>query len=180
MSSAATSGSSRTLVQVGCVLVGLAVPLAVAVPVLVFGPSRHLTERGAIGSTLVVDLSADRDWAVYTTLSTWRAAGCAVTDADGDVIVLRPDMAQQTLRGTPTWYPQGSFRLDQDRRLSVRCDGPPGQFAVGRSVGFGHLLLSFGLGLVGVLAAAAGLILLIMAAVRRNRVPGAGTYPRDD
>ena len=169
MSSAASPAPYRPLVQVACVLVALAVLLALAVAALVLGPGRALTHRGAIGSTLSVDVPADRDWAVYATLSTWRAAACELTDADGDEIALRPDMVQQTLRGTPTWYPQGSFRLDQDQRLTVRCVGPPGQFAVGPSVGFAHLLLTLGVGLVAVLLSVAGLILLVVAAARQSR-----------
>jgi hypothetical protein len=164
------------VVQVGCVLVGLAVLAALAAAVVVLGPGRSLTQRGAIGSTLAVDVPADRDWAVYSTVSDWRGAWCEVTDADGDQIVLRPDMVQQRLHGWPTWYPQGSFRLDSGARLTVGCSGPPGQFAVGPSFGFGHLLLAFGVGSVGILLAVVGLILVIVGAVRRNRA--ADSYPR--
>ena len=131
-----------------------------------FGPAQTLPHRGVIGSTLVVDVPADRDWAVYTTSSTWRAAVCEVTAADGRAIVLRPDMVQQRLRGWPTWYPQGSFELDRGQPLTVSCEGPPGQFAVGPSIGFGHLLLVLGVGLVAVLLAVAGLTLFIVAAAR--------------
>jgi hypothetical protein len=174
MISAADPAPGRTLLRVGCVLLGAAVLLALAVAVLVLGPGRALTQRAAIGTTLVVDVPADRDWAVYTSLSTWRAAGCQVSDADGREIVLRPDMTQQRVIGRPTWYPQGSFRLDRSQPLTILCDGPPGQFAVGRSVGLGHLLLTLGVGLVGALVAVAGLILIIVATARRRRRSGAG------
>jgi hypothetical protein len=176
MSNAANSAQCRPLIQVGCVLVGLAVLLALATAVVVLGPGRSLTQRAAIGSTLVVEVPADRDWAVYSTVSDWRAAVCEVTGADGDEIVLRPDMVQQRLHGWPTWYPQGSFRLDSDARLAASCSGPPGQFAIGPSFGFGHLLLAFGVGSVGILLAVVGLILVIVGAVRRNRA--VGSYPR--
>ena len=178
MSSTTASASHRARALVGWVLVGLAVLLALTLAVLVLAPAQTMRQRAAIGSTLVVEVPADRDWAVYSTLSTWRAAVCEVTDADGDEIVLRPDMVQQRLPGWPTWYPQGSFRLDQDQPLTVSCGGPAGQFAVGPSVGFGHLLLTAGVGVVGLLMAAAGLILLIMAAVGRNTGPRPGSYPR--
>ena len=157
MTSAVTSAPYRPLVRVGCVLLGLAALLGLVAAVLVLGPAQALNQRADIGSTLVVDVPADRDWAVYSTLSTWRAALCDVTAADGRPIVLRPDMVQQTLHGWPTWYPQGSFELDRAQQLTVRCEGPPGQFAVGRSVGLGHLLLTLGVGLVAVLVAVAGL-----------------------
>lgn len=174
MSSATGSSPYRPLILLGCVLVGLAVLSALAAAILVLGPARTLTHRGAIGSTLVVDVPADRDWAVYTTLTTWRAAGCEVADADGRDVVLRPDMVQQRLRGRPTWYPQGSFRLVQDQRLTVSCQGPPGEFGVGPSVALGHLLLSLAVGLVSVLLAVAGLVLLIVGAVRAGRRSGEG------
>ena len=174
MGSAAGSSPYRPLILLGGGLVGLAVLAALAAAVLVLGPGQTLTHRGAIGSTLIVDVPADRDWAVYTTLTTWRAAGCELTDADGREVVLRPDMVQQRLRGRPTWYPQGSFRLDQDQRLTVSCQGPPGEFAVGPSVGLGHVLLSLAVGLVAVLLAVAGLVLLIVGAVRASRRSGAG------
>jgi hypothetical protein len=180
MSSTTPSASHRARARalVGWVLVGLAVLMALTAAVLVLTPAQTMRQRAAIGSTLVVEVPADRDWAVYSSLSTWRAAVCEVTDADGDEIVLRPDMVQQRLPGWPTWYPQGSFRLDQDQPLTVSCGGPAGQFAVGPSVGFGHLLLTAGVGIVGLLMAAAGLILLIMAAVGRNTAPRPGSYPR--
>jgi hypothetical protein len=178
MSSTNASASHRARALVGWFLVGIAVLLALTVAVLALAPAQTMKHRAAIGSTQVVEVPADRDWAVYSTLSTWRAAVCEVTDADGDEIVLRPDMVQQRLPGWPTWYPQGSFRLDQDQLLTVSCGGPAGQFAVGPSVGFGHLLLTAGVGIVGLLTAAAGLILLIMAAVGRNTAPRPGSYPR--
>jgi hypothetical protein len=171
MISAADPAPGRTLLRAGCVLLGLAVLLALAVAVLVFGPGRTLAHRGVIGTTLVVG-PADRDWAVYTTSSTWRANGCEVSDAHGREIVLRPDMVQQRLRGRPTWYPEGSFRLDRSQPLTISCEGPSGQFAVGPSFGFGHLLLTVGVGVVGFLVASSGLILVIVSAARRSRRPG--------
>jgi hypothetical protein len=173
MMSAADPAPGGTLLRAGCVLLGLAVLLALAVAVLVFGPGRTLAHRGVIGTTLVVDVPADRDWAVYTTSSTWRANGCEVSDAHGREIVLRPDMVQQRLRGRPTWYPEGSFRLDRSQPLTISCEGPQGQFAVGPSFGFGHLLLTLGVGVVGFLVASSGLILVIVSAARRSRRPGA-------
>lgn len=167
MTSPTASAARRPLLQVGLVLVGLAGLLALVTAVLVLAPAQTM-QRGTNGSTLVVDVPADRDWAVYSTLSTWRAAGCELSDADGGEVVLRPDMVQQRLRGWPTWYPQGSFRLDRDQRLTVGCEGPPGEFAVGRSVGIGHLLLTSGLGAVAVLSASAGLIMMGVALARRG------------
>ena len=166
MISAADPAPGRTLLRAGCVLLGLAVLLALAVAVLVFGPGRTLAHRGVIGTTLVVDVPADRDWAVYTTSSTWRANGCEVSDAHGREIVLRPDMLQQNLPGWPTWYLQGSFELDRGQQLTVSCVGPPGQFAVGPSTGIIYLLLVFVHGLLAALLAMAGLTLIVVAAVR--------------
>ena len=174
MISAADPAPGRTLLRVGCVLLGAAVLLALGVAVLVLGPGLALTQRAAIGTTLDVDVPAGRDWAVYTSLRTWRAAGCDVSGADDREIVLRPDMTQQRVIGRATWYPQVSFRLDRGQSLAVRCEGPPGQFAVGRSVGLGHLLLTLGVGLVGALVALAGLTLVIVAAARGGRRSGAG------
>lgn len=168
MSSPIASNTDRLLVRLGSVGVGLAVFLALVVAALVLGPARLLTERGTNGTTLVVDVSAERNWAVYSTLRGWREASCDVFDADGTEIVLRPDMVQQRLRGWPTWYPQGSFRLDRSQRLTVTCEGPPGQFAVGPSVGLGQLLSALGLGLVSVVLAIGGLILLIVTAARQR------------
>ena len=174
MTGVGTPAPYRPLVRAGSILLGLAALLALATAVLVLAPAQSMGQRADIGSTLVVDVPADRDWAVYNTLSTWRAAVCEVTAADGRPIVLRPDMLQQTLHGWPTWYPQGSFELNRAQRLTVRCDGPPGQFAVGRSVGLGHLLLTLGAGLVAVLVAVTGLIMVIIGTARRNRWTGPG------
>ena len=80
-------------------------------------------------------------------------------------------MLQQRLPGSPTWYPQGSFRVAADQTITVGCAGPEGQFAVGRSAGLGHLALTAGLGLVGVLVGLTGVIMIIVTAVRRGRRP---------
>jgi hypothetical protein len=173
MTGVGTPAPYRPLVRAGFVVLGLAALLGVMTAFLVLAPAQAMKQRADIGSTLVLDVPADRDWAVYSTLSTWRPAVCDVT-ADGRPIVLRPDMWQQTLHGWPTWYPQGSFELDRAQRLTVRCEGPPGQFAVGRSVGPGHLLLTLGVGLVAVLVAVTGLIMVIVGTARRNRWTGGG------
>ena len=108
MTGVGTPAPYRPLVRAGFVLLGLAALLGLVTAFLVLAPARAMKQQTDIGSTLVLDVPADRDWAVYSTLSTWRAAVCEVT-ADGRPIVLRPDMLQQTLHGWPTWYPQGSF-----------------------------------------------------------------------
>ena len=156
----------------GGLLLGLAVLLLAAVA-LALVPGRTLTTRASNGASVVVDVTADRDWAVYSTLSTWRAAPCELTGADGQPIVLRPDMLQQRLPGSPTWYPQGSFRVASDQPVTVACAGPEGQFAVGRSAGLGWLALTAGVGLVGVLAGLTGVIMIVVTAVRRGRRPPA-------
>lgn len=152
----------------GGVLLGLAALVLLVAAVLVLVPGRTLAVQAPLGSTVQLDVPAGRDWAVYSTLSTWRAAACDLADADGRPIVLRPDMLQQRLPGSPTWYPQGSFRLDRDQRVTVLCTGSEGRFAVGRSAGLGHLVLTGGLGMVGVLLGLAGLILIIIGARRRG------------
>ena len=157
----------------GGILLGLAALLLVVAAVPVFVPGRTLAAEAPLGSTVEVDVPSDRDWAVYSTLSTWRAADCDLTDADRRPIVLRPDMLQQRLPGSPTWYPQGSFRLDRDQRITVSCTGPEGRFAVGRSTGLGHLVLTGGLGVLGALLGLAGLIMIIVTAGRRGRRPPA-------
>ncbi len=155
----------------GSILIGVAVLIGLAVAALVLAPGRTLAARAPIGTTVVVDVPGGRDWAVYTSLSTWRAAACDLTGADGAPMVLRPDMLQQRLPGTPTWYPQGSFRLERGQPVTVVCTGPAGQFAVGRSAGLGHLVLTRGLGFVGLLVGVTGLVMIIVGAVRRGRRP---------
>ncbi|HEU4546648.1 MAG TPA: hypothetical protein VFR88_10190, partial [Microlunatus sp.] len=144
----------------GALLLGLAAPVLLAAAALILAPALILGARAPIGSTMVVDVTGGRDWAVYSSSSTWRAAHCDLTGADGQPIVLRPDMLQQRLPGRPTWYPQGSFRLDRDQRVTASCVGPDGQFAVGRSAGLGHLVLTAGVGLIGVLCGLTGLIMI--------------------
>ena len=153
----------------GGLLLGLAALFLLIAALLTFGPGRALDDPADLGETVVVDVPAGRDWAVYSTLSTWRAAVCDLTAADGRPIVLRPDMLQQRLPGRPTWYPQGSFRLDRDQRVTVSCRGPDGWFAVGRSAGLGHLALITGSGLVGILLGLTGLIMIIVTATRGRR-----------
>ena len=169
MTSPATSAARRPLLQVGLVLVGLATLLALVTAVLVLAPAQRMKQRAENGSTVVVDVPAHRDWGVYSTLTTWRAAACDLTAADGRPIVLRPDMMQQNLYGWPTWYAQGSFGLDRGQRITASCVGPPGQFAVGPSAGFLHVVLVFVNGLLAALLAVTGLTLVIVAAVRQHR-----------
>ncbi len=169
MTSPAASAAHRPLVRVGLVLVGVAALLALVTAVLILAPALTMKQRADIGSTLVVDVPADRDWAVYSTLTTWRAAVCDLTAADGRPIVLRPDMLQQNLFGWPTWHAQGSFELDRGERLTVTCVGPPGQFAVGPSMGIIYFLLVLVHGLLAALLAVAGLTLTIVAAARGKR-----------
>jgi hypothetical protein len=156
-------------VRPGGLLLGLAALFLLIAALLTFGPSQTLDHRADIGETVVVDVPAGRDWAVYSTLSTWRATVCDLTGADGRPIVLRPDMLQQRLPGRPTWYPQGSFRLDREQRVTISCRGPEGRFAVGRSAGLGHLVLTAGAGLVGVLLGLTGLIMMVVTATRGRR-----------
>ena len=153
----------------GGLLLGLAALVLLAAAALILVPGLTVAARAPIGSTVVVDVGGGRDWAVYSSLSTWRSAPCDLTGADGQPIVLRPDMLQQRLPGRPTWYPQGSFRLDRDQRVTVSCVGPEGQFAVGRSAGLGHLVLIVGSGLVGVLLGLTGLLMIIVTATRERR-----------
>lgn len=153
----------------GGLLLGPAALFLLVASALTFGPGRTLDHRADLGESVVVDVPAGRDWAVYSTLSTWRAAVCDLTAADGRPIVLRPDMLQLRLPGRPTWYPQGSFRLDRDQRVTVSCWGPDGRFAVGRSAGLGHLALIAGSGLVGVLLGLTGLIMIMVTATRGRR-----------
>jgi hypothetical protein len=160
-------------VRRGGLLLGVAVVLVLAAVALALVPGRTLAARAPNGASVVVDVTARRDWAVYSTLSTWRAAPCQLTGADGRPVVLRPDMLQQRLPGSPTWYPQGSFRVTADQPVTVACAGPDGQFAVGRSAGLGWLALTAGLGLVGVLVGSTGVIMIIVTAVRRGRRPPA-------
>jgi hypothetical protein len=167
--------SRPPLITVGLMLLMCAVLAALIVVALVYLPGRMITQRAEIGSTLHVEIPADRDMAVYTTLETWRAAECTLVGAEGESYELRPDMTQQRLAGFPTWYPQGSFEVDRAQPIAVTCQGPAGEFAVGRSVGLGYFLLRYSAGLLGVVLGVVGLIMLIVGgAARRNAATRSG------
>lgn len=164
-----SAGSHRTPLRWGCLLLGLALVSALVLVGSVLLPAWQLAARAEIGSTVIAEVPGGRDWGVYTTVSGWRTAPCSVTGADGQQIELRSDMFQQRLYGRPSWHPQGSFQLDRRQPLTVTCVGPPGQFAIGPSAGIGAIVLRGGAGLLGVLLGASGVIMLVVAAVRRNR-----------
>jgi hypothetical protein len=152
----------------GAVLLGCAVLAGLGLAAAILIPARQVTST-AINTTLSVSVPAG-DRGVYTTLSSWRAATCTVTAEDGSTLVLRPDMTQQDLPGSPTWYAQGSVELERAQRITVACTGPAGRFGVGPVVAVGGVLVRVLAGSLTILLAAAGLLLIIVGQLRRRRV----------
>lgn len=149
----------------GSVLLGCAVLVALGLGLLVVVPARQVVSA-EIGTTLSVQVPAG-DRGLYTTSSSWRAAGCVLTAEDGEII-LRPDMTQQDLLGSPTWYAQGSFRLDRPQTVTATCTGPVGRFGIGPVVAIGGVMLRLLVLSLAVLLAVAGLVVLVVGRARRR------------
>lgn len=161
----------------------IAVGIGVGVTVFALGVSYlaanmpDMAETFAADATGEVELSADKDWAIYVDYSGdfGPEAECTVAGPDGEVAVTPSDGNFSSGNGDHTWHQIYDIAVRESGTYTVRCDSDDvvGDFAVGEAVDVG----GFVGGVFGTLGALVGIpcfslvvggVIILVVALRRS------------